>query len=157
MRVTSQAPASRGLHQGNSVPTTAQLILALRTVGEPIAEPLRVQAQLGSQTTGEEAAAGGQEAAEEGGAAGGTGWGYEAKPSGDTAWLRPLCEGSRRGRPRGGDGACGQRPAATRWPGREGLTRGDTEGTPRPGREKLGEPPQTAPHHLRQSHSLPTL
>ena len=44
----------------SGVHTTAQLVLALGTVGDPIAEPLWVQAQLGSQTTGEEATAWGQ-------------------------------------------------------------------------------------------------
>lgn len=59
-RTPPPAPTSLGLHQGNRVHTAAQLILALGTVRDPITELLEAQAQLGSQTTGEEATAGGQ-------------------------------------------------------------------------------------------------
>ena len=139
------------------MPTTAQLILALGTVGEPIAEPLRVQAQLGSQTTGEEAAAGGQEPAEGGGEPKAWAGGMRQNPQGTRPGSDTFVRGPGGAGHRGGDGACGQRPAATRWPGREGLTCGDTEGTSRPGREKLGEPPQTAPPHCgRATHCPPS-
>lgn len=52
--------ASASCRPGRSVHTAAQLILALGTVGDPIAVLLRVQAQPGSQTTGQEATAQGR-------------------------------------------------------------------------------------------------
>lgn len=133
---------------GNPSPiTTGQFILALGTVRDPVAEPLWVQAHLGSRSTGEEVPAWGQL----GGACGhrsvplcscpsrplsaeglaGVAGGLERKQVGDRAKVHS--------HPREVLQPAGSRPLLLeRWPGHGGLTPRGTKGTPKSGEE---EPP----------------
>lgn len=133
---------------GNPSPiTTGQFILALGTVRDPVAEPLWVQAHLGSRSTGEEVPAWGQL----GGACGHRSVPLCSCPSRPLSaeGLAGVAGGLERSRweteprcTRIPGRCCNLRAVALyfweRWPGHGGLTPRGTKGTPKSGEE---EPP----------------